>query len=37
MCLWLDDVYLKAQLDKEKADLMAAIGAKADGHRWCWR
>ena len=31
--LWLDDVYLKARLEKEKAALLVAIGVKADGHK----
>ena len=31
--LWLDGVYLKAGLEKEKAALLVAIGVKADGHK----
>ena len=33
MYLWLDGVYLKAELEKEKAALLVAIGVKADGHK----
>ena len=33
VCLWLDGVYLKAELEKEKAALLVAIGVKADGHK----
>ena len=31
--LWLDGVYLKAGLEKEKAALLVAIGVKPDGHK----
>ena len=31
--LWLDGVYLKAGLEKEKAALLVAIGVKADGQK----
>ena len=31
--LWLDGVYLKPGLEKEKAALLVAIGVKADGHK----
>ena len=30
--LWLDGVYLKAGLEKEKAAFLVAIGVKPDGH-----
>ena len=30
---WLDGVYLKAGLEKEKAALLVAIGVKPDGHK----
>ena len=33
MYLWLDGVYLKAGLEKEKAALLVAIGVKKDGHK----
>ncbi len=31
--LWMDGVYLKAGLEKEKAALLVAIGVNADGHK----
>jgi hypothetical protein len=33
---WVDGIYVKADLEKDKAGLLVVLTALSDGRRWCW-